>query len=404
MRPAFPGSVIATAALVAAANAQSPRTSEWPSYGNDAGGTRFSAASQITPANVKGLRLAWLARTGDLLADRGRFEATPLLVRGTLYVSTPLGSVVALDPVTGAERWRFAGPVELSGDYGDFANRGVARMDRGGRPRRRTVRDPNLRGDDQRPTHRARWSNRHAVRGLRRQRRPGSHDRAATQARVSLGVRRHLAADDRRESGDRRLGGAGRPSCRRPRGRDPRVRRSHRRAAMVVRSHPARREGPGVRDVDRTQGPRHRRRQRVEYFLRGLGARPRVHSRRQREPRLLRRRAAGRQQIRELRRRAACVDRRVRVGVSGRAPRPVGLRRPGAAGACSRCVAPGARFRRWRSARRWVTSSCSTVATASHSFRSRNVRFPRATCRERRRRRRSRFPRRRFASCRRVSR
>jgi quinoprotein glucose dehydrogenase len=84
MRLAIPGSVIATAALVAAANAQSPRTSEWPSYGNDAGGTRFSAASQITPANVKGLRLAWVARTGDLLADRGRFEATPLLVRGTL--------------------------------------------------------------------------------------------------------------------------------------------------------------------------------------------------------------------------------------------------------------------------------------------------------------------------------
>jgi quinoprotein glucose dehydrogenase len=41
-------------------------------------------------------------------------------------VSTPLGSVLALDPATGAERWRFAGPVELSSDYGDFANRGVA--------------------------------------------------------------------------------------------------------------------------------------------------------------------------------------------------------------------------------------------------------------------------------------
>src|SRR2546425_9511227 len=38
--------------------------------------------------------------------DRGRFEATPLLVDGMLYVSTPLGSVVALDPATGAERWK----------------------------------------------------------------------------------------------------------------------------------------------------------------------------------------------------------------------------------------------------------------------------------------------------------
>ncbi len=133
MRSLLFGTVISTAALVTAANAQSPRTSDWPSYGNDPGGTRFSAASQITPANVKGLRLAWVARTGDLLADRGRFEATPLLVRGTLYVSTPLGSVLALDPVTGVERWRFAGPVELSGDYGDFANRGVAAWTGGGR-------------------------------------------------------------------------------------------------------------------------------------------------------------------------------------------------------------------------------------------------------------------------------
>ena len=124
------------------------------------------------------------------------------------------------------------------------------------RPRRREVRESNLRGDDHCAAHRARWSNRHAVPGLRRQGRSGSHDRSATQARVSLGVRRHLATDDHRESGDRRLGGAGRPSCRRARGRDPRVRRSHRRAAVVLRSHPARREGSGVRDVDRTQGPR----------------------------------------------------------------------------------------------------------------------------------------------------
>jgi quinoprotein glucose dehydrogenase len=122
----IPGTIVAAITLAAAANAQTPRQSEWPSYGNDAGGTRFSAASQITLANVKGLRLAWVARTGDFLADRGRFEATPILVRGTLYVSTPLGSVLALDPATGVERWKFEGPVELGGDYGDFANRGVA--------------------------------------------------------------------------------------------------------------------------------------------------------------------------------------------------------------------------------------------------------------------------------------
>ena len=126
MSRVFPKVIIPLATLAAVATPQTTRQGEWPTYGNDAGGTRFSAASQVTPANVKSLRLAWVARTGDFLADRGRFEATPILVRGTLYVSTPLGSVLGLDPATGAERWKFEGPVELGGDYGDFANRGVA--------------------------------------------------------------------------------------------------------------------------------------------------------------------------------------------------------------------------------------------------------------------------------------
>jgi len=117
---------LAILSLVFAAHAQAPRPTEWTSYGNDAGGTRFSDASQVTPQNVKGLRLAWVMRTGDYVGERGRFEVTPLLVRGTLYVSTPLGSVLALDPATGAVRWKFDGPVDFGDDYGDFASRGVA--------------------------------------------------------------------------------------------------------------------------------------------------------------------------------------------------------------------------------------------------------------------------------------
>lgn len=106
--------------------AQSPSTG-WPAYGRDAGGTRYAPISEIDSANVSQLRLAWIARTGDYLTDRGRFEATPILLDGTLFVSTPLGSVVALDPATGAERWKYQGPVRFGyDDYGDFANRGVA--------------------------------------------------------------------------------------------------------------------------------------------------------------------------------------------------------------------------------------------------------------------------------------
>ena len=100
--------------------------SDWPAYGHDAGGSRYSPLGQITGANVAGLQLAWVYRTGDMLAARGRFETTPIVVDGTLYLSTSLDRVVALDPVTGSERWVFDPHIDLRGDYGDFASRGVS--------------------------------------------------------------------------------------------------------------------------------------------------------------------------------------------------------------------------------------------------------------------------------------
>src|SRR6185436_18052154 len=79
---------------------------EWPAYGRDAEGTRYSPAAQITRENVGQLKQAWSIRTGDLMAgsNAGRFEAVPIFVDGTLFLSTPLGNVLALDPETGAER------------------------------------------------------------------------------------------------------------------------------------------------------------------------------------------------------------------------------------------------------------------------------------------------------------
>jgi len=99
---------------------------DWPAYGRDAGGSRFSPLASITPANVASLQPAWIYRTGDFMWQRGRFEATPLLVGGTLYLATPLGRVIALDPANGAERWVYDARVDFDRDYGDFANRGVA--------------------------------------------------------------------------------------------------------------------------------------------------------------------------------------------------------------------------------------------------------------------------------------
>ena len=86
---------------------------EWPSYGNDVGGTRYSPLGQIDRGNVERLRVAWTYRTGEVgsASPEGfgftAFEATPLMIDGTLYFSTPYNRVIALDAETGRERWRY---------------------------------------------------------------------------------------------------------------------------------------------------------------------------------------------------------------------------------------------------------------------------------------------------------
>jgi quinoprotein glucose dehydrogenase len=59
-------------------------------------------------------------------SNAGRFEAVPIFVDGTLFLSTPLGNVLALDPANGAVRWRFDAKLSLDASYGDFASRGVS--------------------------------------------------------------------------------------------------------------------------------------------------------------------------------------------------------------------------------------------------------------------------------------
>ncbi len=105
---------------------------EWRAYGRDAANTRYSPLSQITRENVSHLAVAWTYRTGEIDTTRfhfrrdPRFEATPLMVDGTLYLSTPFGRVIALDPATGRQRWIFDGKADVGGQWGDFANRGVS--------------------------------------------------------------------------------------------------------------------------------------------------------------------------------------------------------------------------------------------------------------------------------------
>jgi quinoprotein glucose dehydrogenase len=121
--------------LTLLAMTRSAQDGEWPAYGRDAGGERFSPLDGITSENVGSLHVAWTFRTGDSYEPKdGRptaFEATPLYADGVLYLSTPLGRVIALDPVTGRQRWAFDAKSPPDMGYGDFASRGVSMWQRG---------------------------------------------------------------------------------------------------------------------------------------------------------------------------------------------------------------------------------------------------------------------------------
>jgi quinoprotein glucose dehydrogenase len=112
--------------------AQAKPDSGWPNYGNDGGGTRYSPATQIDRTNVTQLKAAWTYRTGALLRDseldkKAAFEATPILVDGKLFLSTPYDHVIALNPETGTKIWEFAPALELPYGASEVTSRGVSR-------------------------------------------------------------------------------------------------------------------------------------------------------------------------------------------------------------------------------------------------------------------------------------
>ena len=104
----------------------------WSSYGGDPGGSKYSTLKQINRGNVARLKPAWTFTTGEPttpLPNKGKepaFEATPLVIDGVMYFSTPYGKVFALDAATGKQRWAYDAHIEQDADYGDFANRGVS--------------------------------------------------------------------------------------------------------------------------------------------------------------------------------------------------------------------------------------------------------------------------------------
>jgi quinoprotein glucose dehydrogenase len=137
--------VTAIAAVHQPVGAQAPASqpaasTEWPEYGHDPGGQRFSPLTDITPANVGQLKQAWVYRmrpptpapAGGAAPDapaggrgRGRGGAgfaqsqnTSIVVNNVMYISSPYGRVVALEPTTGKEIWVYQLPVSTPSTRG----------------------------------------------------------------------------------------------------------------------------------------------------------------------------------------------------------------------------------------------------------------------------------------------
>jgi len=109
--------------LIASCTPSHTPAGDWRVTGGEPGNSRYSALDQIHTGNVAQLHVAWIYHTGDLPPDgRGEIQATPIVVDGVLYTSTPALAVIALRADSGTLLWRFD----------PFANRErVAHVNRG---------------------------------------------------------------------------------------------------------------------------------------------------------------------------------------------------------------------------------------------------------------------------------
>ena len=103
---------------------------DWPAYGGSYSARRYSPLDQINRDNVAKLTKVWTFHTGDLPNDRTHntygAETTPLKVGDTLYLCTPKNMIIAVDPQTGKQRWRFDPKVPDENIPYTAACRGVA--------------------------------------------------------------------------------------------------------------------------------------------------------------------------------------------------------------------------------------------------------------------------------------
>src|SRR5438477_9607391 len=98
--------ILAVSSLAIIAAQQPSRQVEWLYHGGDPGGSRYSPLTDINAANIRRLQIVWQWKHWETPLTEygttpGYFEATPIMVDGVLYVTTPYNNVAALDAETG---------------------------------------------------------------------------------------------------------------------------------------------------------------------------------------------------------------------------------------------------------------------------------------------------------------
>jgi len=89
------------------------QTLNWPYYGADLYNTRFANIDQINPSNVSQLKPAWTFNTGVAADPNMSMEMTPIIVNGTMYITSGDDDVFALNPTTGKQIWHYA-PTDMA--------------------------------------------------------------------------------------------------------------------------------------------------------------------------------------------------------------------------------------------------------------------------------------------------
>src|SRR4051812_7317843 len=141
-----PAAIVAAASLALAsvyvlAQQRQPAPGEWVSYGGTNWSQKNLPLDQNTRDNFKNLKVAWTWRSPDhdllktlpaypeMPLNADGLKGTPLVVRGTMYMSSGLDQIVAIDPVTGVTKWVYNPEAYKDGAQADvlgWQSKGVA--------------------------------------------------------------------------------------------------------------------------------------------------------------------------------------------------------------------------------------------------------------------------------------